>query len=65
MWSVSTVLRHLLVAKGTEKPMGVYLKNGESILDAALDLMDILQPLSIAILGESNGLKEGKVGLGR
>ncbi|KGO40537.1 Transcription factor, fungi [Penicillium expansum] len=61
MWSVSTVLRHLLVAKGTEKPMGVYLKNGESILDAALDLMDILQPLSIAILGESNGLKEGKL----
>jgi heat shock protein HspQ len=64
MWNASTVLHHL-VAKGIEKPTGVYLKNAENILDAARGLTKIPLPVSIIImLREINGLKQGKVDLG-
>lgn len=60
------MLHHRLVAKGIEKPMGVYLKNAGNFLDAARDSTEI-PPLLLSIitlLSGSNGLKQGKVGLG-
>jgi hypothetical protein len=64
MWNASTVL-HRLVAKGIEKPTGVYLKNAQNILDAARDLTKIPLPVSIITMPrEINGPNQKKVDLG-
>jgi hypothetical protein len=44
--------------------MAVYLKNAGNILDLARDSMALPRPLRITVLGESNGVKQGKVDLG-